>query len=266
MRSCCRAKGTISSHLWWDMIEDNVRKRIYVYMYNWVTLLNSRNWQNTKSTIMEKIKIIKLKKIFFQKLLGQVLFIQYYTAISPWECEDEDPVRPWESQFSDKAEFVLCPYTCAYSYNQCLAFLIFPTLKRFSVYLLHKVHFNHLLCLINTPWPQLPLTSEPPMMRKGKQWEWQAVVISENKTESPICFTSCRNFPNMFLLASVKPGIFSLGGWAISYKTTLCGFSQVSVISWAVHNISLLIFIVLKVCKVPSESPISTHLILRTAQ
>ena len=31
-RSCCRAQGTISSHLWWDMKEDNVRKRKHTYM------------------------------------------------------------------------------------------------------------------------------------------------------------------------------------------------------------------------------------------
>ena len=27
------AQGTISSHLWWNMIEDNVRKRMCVFMY-----------------------------------------------------------------------------------------------------------------------------------------------------------------------------------------------------------------------------------------
>ena len=45
MRSCCIAQGTISSHLGWNMMEDNVRKRIYIYlyMYDWVTLLYSRN-------------------------------------------------------------------------------------------------------------------------------------------------------------------------------------------------------------------------------
>ena len=32
MRSRCIALGTISSHLWWNMMEDNVRKRIYIYV------------------------------------------------------------------------------------------------------------------------------------------------------------------------------------------------------------------------------------------
>ena len=35
------------------MMEDNVRKRMYMCMYDWVTLLYSRNGQNTKSTITE---------------------------------------------------------------------------------------------------------------------------------------------------------------------------------------------------------------------
>ena len=33
MRSCCKAQETISSHLRWNMMEDNVRKRMYVYIY-----------------------------------------------------------------------------------------------------------------------------------------------------------------------------------------------------------------------------------------
>ena len=61
MRSCCTAQGTISSHLGWNMMEENVRKRMYVYMYDWVALRYSRNWQNTVN-IMGKIKIIKKEK------------------------------------------------------------------------------------------------------------------------------------------------------------------------------------------------------------
>ena len=44
---CCIALGAVSSHLWWNTMEDNVRKRMSVYMYDWVTLLKHRNWQNT---------------------------------------------------------------------------------------------------------------------------------------------------------------------------------------------------------------------------
>ena len=33
MKPCHIAQGTISSHLWWNVMEDNVRKRIYRYIY-----------------------------------------------------------------------------------------------------------------------------------------------------------------------------------------------------------------------------------------
>ena len=33
MRPCCIAQGTVSSHLWWKMMEDNVRKRMCIYIY-----------------------------------------------------------------------------------------------------------------------------------------------------------------------------------------------------------------------------------------
>ena len=63
LKSCCTALGTIFSHLWWSIMEDNVlRKRMYVYicMCDWVTLLCSRKLtEHCKPTIMEKIKIIK---------------------------------------------------------------------------------------------------------------------------------------------------------------------------------------------------------------
>ena len=31
-RSCCITLGTISNHLWWSMMEDNVRKGMYIYV------------------------------------------------------------------------------------------------------------------------------------------------------------------------------------------------------------------------------------------
>ena len=42
----------IPNHLWWNMMENNVRKimhiytYVYKYIYGWVILLYSRNWQN----------------------------------------------------------------------------------------------------------------------------------------------------------------------------------------------------------------------------
>ena len=30
MRSFCIAQGNVSNHLWWNLMEDNVRKRMYI--------------------------------------------------------------------------------------------------------------------------------------------------------------------------------------------------------------------------------------------
>jgi len=60
MRSCSIALGTISGHLCWSMMEDNVRKRMYICMCDWVTLLYSRKLtEHYILAMMEKIKIIK---------------------------------------------------------------------------------------------------------------------------------------------------------------------------------------------------------------
>ena len=60
MRSCSVALGPTSSDLWWSMMEDNVRKRMYIHRYDRVTLLYRRKLtEHCKSAIMEKIKIKK---------------------------------------------------------------------------------------------------------------------------------------------------------------------------------------------------------------
>ena len=57
MRSCCIVLGTLSSHLRWSMMKNNVRKRMYICMYDWVTLpYSGKLTEHCKSTIMEKIK------------------------------------------------------------------------------------------------------------------------------------------------------------------------------------------------------------------
>ena len=57
MRSCCVALGTITSHLCWSVMEDNERKRMYICMCDWVTLLFSEKCtEHCKPTIMEKNK------------------------------------------------------------------------------------------------------------------------------------------------------------------------------------------------------------------
>ena len=60
MRSCYTAQGTLSSHMRWNMMKENVRKRMYLYVCDWVTLLYSRKLtEHYKPTITKKIKIIK---------------------------------------------------------------------------------------------------------------------------------------------------------------------------------------------------------------
>ena len=59
MRSCSIAQETISSHLGWNMMEDNVRKIMYIYICVCIcvtgSLLYSRKLtEHCKPTIMEK--------------------------------------------------------------------------------------------------------------------------------------------------------------------------------------------------------------------
>ena len=74
MRAYCIAHRIISNHLWWDMMEDNVRKRIYIYIYVWLCVcvclcviwlghfaVHQKLTEHCKSTITEKIKIFKKK-------------------------------------------------------------------------------------------------------------------------------------------------------------------------------------------------------------
>ena len=67
MRSCCTALGIVSSHLWWSRMEDNVRKRMYLCMCDWVILLYSRKLtEHCKPATMEKIKIIVKRKEYLR--------------------------------------------------------------------------------------------------------------------------------------------------------------------------------------------------------
>ena len=73
MRSCCMELGTLSSHLGWSMMEDKVRKRLYICMCDWVPLLYSRKLiEDCKPTIMEKIKIIFKKSSRKKKRPGVI--------------------------------------------------------------------------------------------------------------------------------------------------------------------------------------------------
>ena len=68
--SCYIAQGTISSHLWWKMMWDNMRKRMYVYIYVWLGhfAIQQKLTEYCKSTIIERIKILFKKEDYTFRL------------------------------------------------------------------------------------------------------------------------------------------------------------------------------------------------------
>ena len=54
MRSFCVAQGTISNHLWWNMMEDKVRKRIDMCVYLGNFAIQQKLTEHCKSTITKK--------------------------------------------------------------------------------------------------------------------------------------------------------------------------------------------------------------------
>ena len=58
----CLAQETVSSHLRYNMMEDNVRKRIYIYIHLGHYAVQQILKKYCKSTMMEKIKMLKKKK------------------------------------------------------------------------------------------------------------------------------------------------------------------------------------------------------------
>ena len=59
MRSCCIALGTISSHLWWSIMEDTVKKRMYVCMTGSLCCTVKKLTEHCKPTLIEKLKSLK---------------------------------------------------------------------------------------------------------------------------------------------------------------------------------------------------------------
>ena len=58
MRTHCKAQATLFNALWWPNREGHPKKRGYMYMYYWFTLLYSRNKQQFKATICQQ-KLLK---------------------------------------------------------------------------------------------------------------------------------------------------------------------------------------------------------------
>ena len=69
-------------------MENNVRKRIYIYIYicGWVILLYSRKLtEHCKPTIMEKIKITKKKEILIHNLNRNYEIVQNRNESATYE-------------------------------------------------------------------------------------------------------------------------------------------------------------------------------------
>ena len=49
------------------MMEDSMRKRIYIYVYDWITLLYSRNWHNIVNQLYSNKKNERHTKTIFKK-------------------------------------------------------------------------------------------------------------------------------------------------------------------------------------------------------
>ena len=72
MRSCGIAQATVSSHLEWNMMEGNVRKRMY-------TISVQQKWtEHCKSIIIEKNENLKRQK----KKKNPILFLTWFLTLS----------------------------------------------------------------------------------------------------------------------------------------------------------------------------------------
>ena len=49
--TCYMAQRTLCNILWYSIWEDNLKEYGCVYMYDWITLLYSRNWHNTENQL-----------------------------------------------------------------------------------------------------------------------------------------------------------------------------------------------------------------------
>ena len=92
-------------------MEDNVRKRMYVCVCDWVTLLYSRKWtEHCKQTIMEKIKILKKQKTKnWQSTQWSLRYVSCFKSVRMEEtqgwplCQPQTTLQPfsylqsWES-------------------------------------------------------------------------------------------------------------------------------------------------------------------------
>ena len=126
MRSCCVAPETISSPLWWSMMEDDVRKRMYKYMCDWITLLYSRKFtEHCKQALTEKLKSFTKRTINFPvptRALPQPQFPSLpgmSDSTSPFPLGPQ--VRWWQApqRVTRLSRFALTLYACWSRVRRC---------------------------------------------------------------------------------------------------------------------------------------------------
>ena len=67
-RNCCMAQGTLPNIMWWSIWEKILKKNGCVYLYNWITLLYSRNCHNI------------VNQLYFSKTLKNA------ASLEKWYC------------------------------------------------------------------------------------------------------------------------------------------------------------------------------------
>ena len=76
MRSCCILEGITPNHLWWNVMEENMRKRIYIYLGHFA--VQEKFTEHCNSTV---IKNKSFKKIILA-ILGLPCFHPNFGIIS----------------------------------------------------------------------------------------------------------------------------------------------------------------------------------------
>ena len=68
---CCIAQGTLPSILWSSVWEKNLKKKGFMYMYNWITLLYSSNYHNIVNQLYFNKKLKSLQIINAEEGMGK---------------------------------------------------------------------------------------------------------------------------------------------------------------------------------------------------
>ena len=69
--ACCIAQGTLPNILWQPIWEKNLKGNGYVYMYDWIPLLYSRNYHNIVNQLYFSTTLKNEKREFFYGTIGQ---------------------------------------------------------------------------------------------------------------------------------------------------------------------------------------------------